>query len=77
MGRYGTLICSYERLCILEKLAGRLALLASRSTEVSKMSFEVANVVKNKFLQTTGAGRTYSKLLFWESQFSEIIYNSY
>ena len=28
-------------------------------------------------MRTAGAGRTYSKLLFWESQFSEIIYNSY
>ena len=63
-------------------LAGRLALLASRSTglekfgfieikpifwdypsfvlatEVSKVSFEVAYLVKNKFLCTAGAGRT-------------------
>ena len=32
---------------------------------------------RNSFSRTAGAGRTYSKLLFWESQFSEIIYNSY
>ena len=38
---------------------------------------EVDYVVKNNFLHTAGAGRTYSKLLFWETQFSEIIYNSY
>ena len=66
----------------LVSLAGRLALLASRSTglekfgfieikpifwdypsfvlatEVSKVSFEVAYLVKNKFLCTAGAGRT-------------------
>ena len=54
------------QLCSLEKLAGRLALLASRSIGPKKL-----------VLYTAGAGRTYSKLLFWESQFSEIIYNSY
>ena len=37
------------------------------ATEVSKITF----------LRTAGAGRTYSKLLFWEIQFSEIIYYWY
>ena len=39
--------------------------------------YELSYVVKIAYLHTAGAGRTYSKLLFWESQFSEIIYNSY
>ena len=70
-----------------EILAGRLASLTSRSTgpeyfwfycgkanflrlSIIRLSTEVSKIL---FLQTAGAGRTYSKLPFWEIQFSKII----